>query len=188
MKRALFATVLSAILLSGTARAEEIKVQVIGQPAPQADANREIIELLKQVIQKLEAQGKKAPGAPAGIERRPAQGKWEVEAVPVQQAEAQKRLVAILNRQREKLGDVNKAREEVEQAKKRLQEAVEKLQKLEGRAAPGSPWRIEAKTEVKKPGTPAPTEEAKEKKRQELEKRLDQLMRELEAIRRELKK
>jgi hypothetical protein len=186
MKRALLATVLSAFLLSGTARAEDIKVQVIGQPASKADANREIIELLKQIIQKLEAQSQ-APGAPAGIERRPGQAKWEVQAVPVQQAE--KRLVAILNQQREKLGDVNKAREEVEQARKRLQEAVEKLHKLEaGRAAPGSPWRIETKTAEKKPGAPAPADEAKEKKRQELEKRLDQLMRELEAIRRELKK
>jgi hypothetical protein len=61
MKQMLLATALCSVLLTGTVTAQTARVQTAGD-APRADSNREMIELLKQVIQKLEAQrGTPAP-------------------------------------------------------------------------------------------------------------------------------
>jgi hypothetical protein len=195
VKRLFIALTLSLVLISGNRlAAEQIEVQFQVRPATKADNNREIIELLKQVIQKLEAQNAAAPD----------RGRFEVPKAELEAA--RKQLEAALKAQQQRLAQSNeelqKALQEVEQARKRLLEAEEKLRKIQGgagwiQAPPGlerrkaveikpepkaGAWKvIEIKAETK-PATAA------DPKREALEKRLDALMKEIEELRRELKK
>jgi hypothetical protein len=201
---------LVSFVLCGTGMADEpIKVQ-FGQAPTKADSNREIIDLLKQVIQKLEARDK-TPATSSGAVRL-----WDVttgkelagtKAVSPIHVDVVPGTAISRFWQEEASGpDLTKAGQEVELARKRLDEATDKLRRLEAARpqAKTSGWKaVEVKPDETKPADAAQRriqvirgkieEKAKEKtvpesKRQELEKRLERLMRELEELRRELKK
>lgn len=140
------------------------------------NSNQEVIALLKQVIQKLEAQG----GQPGN--RQPMVEWKKIETARVQESP-----------------ELDKARAEVKEAEARLAAARARLAKLQGAvpdavreerririqqpmAKPEARW-IELPVRPGVPAVPAPPAKASD-----LEQRLDRLIREVDAIRNELKK
>ena len=137
-----------------------------GKP-PQGNSNAELIALLKKAIQILEAQGGQPPV------RAPLQ--WQKLEDPRAHEEMAKRMKELHMRlqQHPKADspDVARAREAMQMAEKQLAQAKETLARVLGGQG-GQP----------KPEPPPAARSA------ELEKRLDMLMRELEEIRREMKR
>jgi hypothetical protein len=213
VKRFLLGALLStALLFGGRAAGGEIRFEVAPQGTAKSQSNQEIIELLKQVIQKLEAQdGVRRPGAADP-------------AAKAQLDQARQALEAMLKAQQKRLaesGELKKAQQELDEAKRRVQEAEAKVRKLQGGAGagwtiqPGAPIKVipvkpDAKwgelkpgqREIRVPGATIelelrprkveakPVERARtaDPKSDTLEKRVDALMREIEEIRKELKK
>jgi WD domain, G-beta repeat len=111
------------------------KLQSKGGPSgSKADSNREIIELLRQVIQKLEAQGK----API-----PAKAVWRVEQIDMKPGVFWR---VVPREQGKESPELEKARAEVKAAEQRLQEAKAKLAKLQ--AAQAQPKPAPKKTDL----------------------------------------
>ena len=108
--------------------------QASGPSGSKADSNREIIELLKQVIQKLEGKGK----SPI-----PAKVRWRVEQIDMKPGTFWR---VVPRDPGKESPEVEKARAEVKAAEERLQEAKAKLAKLQ--AAQAQPKPAPKKTDL----------------------------------------
>jgi hypothetical protein len=142
------------------------------------NANQEIIELLKQVLQKLEAQEGRRAQTPAAPLRFQIQGRDQsikkVEAEAVQQLERARRQLEQTLQKEAKTTEVDKARAEVKAAELRLAEAKARLAKLEATQTT-SGWTVISQ--------PAP----QVSKPSDVEQRLDRLLREVEQLRQEIR-
>jgi hypothetical protein len=159
------------------------------EAAPGRASNQEVIDLLKKVIQKLEAQDAQQGRRPAiRLEKSPEKGEGQQAIRELEKAriellkELQTGRTQNPNKEAPKpeSPELQKARAEVQAGEQRLQEAKSRLTKLQG--APGTGWQVIER----QPASPPPG--APDARRQALEKRLDALLREIEELRREIKK